>query len=81
MGSVHDQGAAREAQLPFLPSPPIAPEMVLPAELTAAMAHRLMSLRPSTGAETLQALRREFPDSPLAARIAALNMMMRRRSV
>lgn len=80
MGSVHDQGAAREAPLPFLPSPPIAPEGALPTELTAAMAQRLISLRPSSGAETLQALRREFPDSPLAARVAALDMIMRRRA-
>jgi hypothetical protein len=79
MGSIHDNGAARKAPLPFVPSPPIAPEGALPAELSA-MAERVMSLRPSSGAETLQVLRREFPNSPLAARISALNVIARRRT-
>ena len=78
MGTVSDRGAARDSQLPFLPSPPIAPESALGGTaLTAAMAQRLVSLHPSSGAETLQALRRAFPDSPLTLRVAALNMIMR----
>ena len=61
MGTVSDRGAARDSQLPFLPSPPIAPESALGGTaLTAAMAQRLVSLHPSSGAETLQALRRAF---------------------
>jgi hypothetical protein len=51
------------------------------ASLTAAMAQRLMSLHPSSGAETLQALRRAFPDSPLTLRVAALDMIMRRHNI
>jgi len=82
MGTVSDRGAARESKLPFLPSPPIAPESACNgAALTAAMAQRLISLRPSSGAETLQALRQAFPDSPLPLRVAALNMVVRRHTV
>jgi hypothetical protein len=82
MGTVSDQGAARESQLPFLPSPPIAPESALGgAALTAAMAKRLMSLHPNSGAETLQALRQAFPGSPLTLRVAALDMIMRRHNI
>ncbi len=81
MGSVREQEAAAEAQLPFLPSPPIVPEGALRAtDLTAAMADRLRSQRPGSSAETLQVLRREFPDSPLALRVAALDMIMRQHA-
>jgi hypothetical protein len=81
MSSVEDRRAGREAQLPFLPSPPIAPESALgSADLTAAMAQRLMALQPGSGAESLQALRRAFPDSPLTLRVAALDMAMRSHS-
>ena len=82
MGTVSDRGAARDSQLPFLPSPPIAPESALGGTaLTAAMAQRLVSLHPSSGAETLQALRRAFPDSTLTLRVAALDMIMRRHNI
>ena len=82
MGNVSDQGAARESQLPFLPSPPIAPETALSGTaLTAAMAQRLMSLRSKSGAESLQALRQAFPDSPLTLRVAALGLIARRHTV
>ena len=75
MGTVSDRGAARDSQLPFLPSPPIAPENGLSGvALTAEMAQRLMSLHPSSGA----VLRRAFPNSPLTLRVAALDMIMRR---
>lgn len=82
MGTVSDRGAARDSQLPFLPSPPIAPESGLSgAALTAEMAQRLMSLHPGSGAETLQVLRRAFPNSPLTLRVAALDMIMRRHNI
>jgi hypothetical protein len=82
MGTISDQGAARESQLPFLPSPPIAPESAMSgAGLTALMAQRLLSLNARSGAETLQALRQAFPNSPLTLRVAALDMIMRRQSV
>ena len=45
------------------------------------MAERLISLRRSSGTEPLQALRQAFPDSPLTIRVAALDMIMRRRTV
>jgi hypothetical protein len=82
MGTVSDRGAARESKLPFLPSPPIAPESASNgAALTDVMARQLISLQRSSGAETLQALRQAFPDSPLTVRVAALNMIMRRHTV
>ena len=82
MGTVSDRGPARDSQLPFLPSPPIAPESAMDgAALTAAMAQRLMSLHSGSGAETLQALRHAFPDSPLTLRVAALDMIMRRHNI
>ncbi len=81
MGFVSDQGVPRESKLPFLPSPPIAPESALAgAALTAAMAQRLISLHPHSDAEALQALRRAFPHSPLTLRVAALDLMMRRQA-
>ncbi len=81
MPSVEDQQAGRKAQLPFLPSPPIAPESApSSAALTATMAQRLMALQPRSGAESLQALRQAFPDSPLTLRVAALDIAMRSHS-
>jgi len=45
------------------------------------MVQRLISLHPISGAETLQALRRAFPDSPLTLRVAALDLIMRRHNI
>jgi hypothetical protein len=48
------------------------------SELASSMAQALISATPSTGAEALNLLRRLFPDSPLTARVAALDAIMRR---
>lgn len=80
MGSASNHGAARKAPLPFLPSPPIAPESLPATELTAAMIQRVTAARPASGAEALHALRAAFPDSPLNLRVAALDMVMRRHA-
>ena len=71
----------RDASLPYLPSPPITPESTAATrDLTAAMAQRMLQLHPVSGAEALRALRAAFPDSPLTLRVAALDMIMRRRA-
>jgi hypothetical protein len=67
-------------ELPFHPSPGLVPEA--PASdsvLTLAMIERIIQLHPRSGAEALRALRTAFPDSPLPLRVAALEMLMRRR--
>jgi hypothetical protein len=43
------------------------------------MAARVMKFSPATDAEALKLLRARFPDCPLSMRIAALNVIMRRR--
>ncbi|MCQ3942482.1 MAG: hypothetical protein DPW22_04605 [Alphaproteobacteria bacterium] len=48
------------------------------AELARAMATAITDTGPSSGSEALRILRRTFPDSPLAVRVAALDAMMRR---
>ena len=81
MDSARSQEAVRQqdASLPYLPSPPIAPEGTAPArDLTAAMVQRLLLLESLSQAEMLRALRTAFPDSPLTLRVAALEIMRRR---
>lgn len=80
MGSASNHGTARKAPLPFLPSPPIAPEGLPDGDLTA-MVRRMIAARPASDAEALHALRAAFPDSPLNLRVAALDMVMRRHAV
>jgi hypothetical protein len=83
MDSARSQEAVRQqdAPLPYLPSPPIAPESTAATrDLTAAMAQRLLLLEPLSQAEMLRALRAAFPDSPLTLRVTALDMIMRRRA-
>jgi hypothetical protein len=77
MGSASNHGNARKAPLPFLPSPPIAPEGLPAGDLTA-MVQRMIAARPASDAEALRALRAAFPESPLHLRVAALDMVMRR---
>ena len=48
------------------------------ADLARAMAEHLHGARPGSGAEALSALRRAFPDSPLAVRVLALAGLVRR---
>jgi len=48
------------------------------SELARSMADALLSAAPTTGAEALNMLRRLFPASPLTARVAALDAIMRR---
>ncbi len=69
----------QDASLPYLPSPPIAPEGIAARELTAAMARHLLLMSPRSDAETLRALRTAFPDSPLTLRVAALDLIQRGR--
>jgi hypothetical protein len=58
-------------------SPPSAPD----SEPTLAdMVDWIGRQGPASGAETLRQLRVAFPDSPLALRVAALNMLIRRRA-
>jgi hypothetical protein len=45
----------------------------------ARMADRVLQFAPATDAEALKLLRSSFPDSPLSLRVAALNLLMRRR--
>ena len=71
----------KDASLPYLPSPPITPESFTARhDLTAAMVRRMLQLHPLSDAEALRALRAAFPDSPLTLRVAALDMIMRRRA-
>ncbi len=44
---------------------------------TQAMMDRIARLRPASTAEALRELRSAFPDSPLAARVTALEAMRR----
>jgi len=47
-------------------------------QLARAMAHALLQKRPSSTSQALSQLRALFPQSPLTARVAALNALMRR---
>ena len=79
MGSA-DRSIPREASLPYHPSPPIAPTGHVPAGRRAAhMAEQIIATQPASGAEALKALRTAFPDRPLAVRVAALGVLMRRQ--
>ena len=49
-----------------------------PAELARAMTEHLLTTVPASDAEALSALRREFPEAPLTARVAALAGLARR---
>jgi hypothetical protein len=48
------------------------------SQLARAMAHALEEVTPSTASQALSHLRSLFPEAPLAARVAALNSLMRR---
>jgi hypothetical protein len=48
------------------------------ADLAQSMADALIGAGPATGAEALGLLRRLFPESPLTARVAVLDAIMRR---
>ena len=62
---------------------PIAPQMYVGPRRRRALL-REASLSPASRrgnmAETLQALRRAFPESPLTLRVAALDLIMRRHA-
>ncbi len=65
--------------LPFHASPSAVPDSEPgEAEMTRAMVERILRLDPKSGAEALRQLRAAFPDAPLALRVAALGMLMRR---
>ncbi len=67
-------------------APPLGEVVLAPAALTGrpraelahSMAQYLQGAAPNTGAEALSLLRRMFPDTPLADRVAALAAAMRR---
>jgi hypothetical protein len=67
-------------------SPPLGDVVFAPAEETGCpktalarkMAAMLRHARVDTDAEALMRLRREFPQTPLSTRIAALALLMRR---
>jgi hypothetical protein len=44
-------------------------------QLACAMAHMLVEKQPSTASQALSQLRALFPESPLTARVAALNTL------
>jgi hypothetical protein len=48
------------------------------ADLAEAMADHLRTAAPASGSEALRALRRAFPESPLATRVMAFASLMRR---
>jgi len=47
-------------------------------QLARAMAHALVEKQPSSASQALSHLRALFPGTPLTARVAALNALMRR---
>jgi hypothetical protein len=47
----------------------------------AAMAEQVMTFAPASDAEALKILRSQYPGAPLSMRVAALNYLMRRRSL
>jgi hypothetical protein len=77
MGTQSQNGMAPEA--PFHESPPIVPDSRNEIDMARAMARRIRALRPASGADALRALRAEFPDSPLTLRVAALDLILRKR--
>ena len=44
------------------------------------MAEQVMQFSPASDADALKLLRSRFPECPLSLRVAALNMLMRRKS-
>jgi hypothetical protein len=78
MGAAAEQPVRRDrSPLPDHPSPPTAPDATSAAAI-ARMADQIDLGRLKSGADALRQLRKAFPDSPLALRVAALNMLMRR---
>jgi hypothetical protein len=72
--------AAEQKALPMHVSPPIAPHgAAADTPDVAQMVQRLMERRPLSGSHALKELRAAFPDTPLALRVAALNMLLRQR--
>ena len=69
-----------EDPVPFGDMALAPPELtgVSQAQLARSMAEHLLAAVPGSNAEALAALRRTFPHSPLAARVAALAALMRR---
>jgi hypothetical protein len=80
MGFAADRSGP-DLPLPFHASPPAAPEAGPGSDghIALAMVERITRLGPKSGAEALRALRSAFPDSPLALRVTALGLLMRRQ--
>jgi hypothetical protein len=77
MGIQSQKGVTSEE--PYHESPPIVPDSRNEVDMARAMARRIRALRPASGADALRALRAEYPDSPLTLRVAALDLIMRKR--
>ncbi len=65
--------------LALVSAPPVAPTDPHSPALAEAMLDFIVRSDPTSGAEALRELRHAFPDSPLALRVAALNMLRLRR--
>jgi len=61
-----------------MPLAPFAMTKRTEADLAEAMAEHLRTAAPGSGSETLSALRRAFPESPLTLRVTAFASLMRR---
>jgi hypothetical protein len=61
-----------------MPLAPFAMTKRTEADLAQAMAEHLRTAAPASGSETLRALRRTFPESPLTTRVMAFTSLMRR---
>jgi hypothetical protein len=70
-------------RLPIHVSPPLVPGPnagATPAEPDITqMVARIRARRPKSGSQALKELRAAFPDAPLSLRVAALDMLLRRR--
>ena len=69
-------GAPRAGETPTLV--PAAPALAVREDILKAMSEALVLENPSSTAEALRALRRDYPQHPLALRLAALAVAMKR---
>ena len=76
MGFAADRRVPRKEPLPFHTSPPICPQGE--GARAARMVQEILHAGPNSASDALRELRAAFPDSPLTARVAALDLMRRR---
>ena len=75
-----------ETRLPWHCAPSIVPGLTGEAApdrtfMVGQMVDRINEINPQSGADAWRELRREFPDSPLALRVNALEALMNRRDL